>query len=122
MYILAGAIQAGLKQEYIDNLKAIPTYAPDEETLARRAALPAPEDLPPMTVDELAKHNGKSEEQLPIHVAVLGYVFDCQCYYPSHNGRDLTTHLLLQVGTHINFWGFTSAYACIHKASFFSIN
>ena len=99
---LAGAKQAGIKQDYIDQLKAIPTYTPDEETLARRASLPGPEDLPAMTVDMLSKHNGDNPEEFPKHLAILGFVFDCGSFFRSHNGRDLTTRLLLQVSIAYN--------------------
>ncbi len=85
-----------MKPEYIQKLKSLPTYVPIDETLAKRNALPSPDDLPQVTVAELAKHNGKNTPEYSVRVAVLGYVFDSGSWFGSHKGRDLTTRMLHQ--------------------------
>ena len=57
--ILKGARQIGLDEDYIRKLEATPTYQPSEDILELRQKRPKPEDLPPITVDELASHNSK---------------------------------------------------------------
>ncbi len=101
-----GAEHAGLKKEYIDMLKSLPTYVPAPETLAKRASLPEPEDLPTMSVETLARHDGRKREDFPTHVAVMGYVFDTHPGFSSHRGRDITTRMLHQV----NFLGWVTIY------------
>jgi hypothetical protein len=97
--LIKGATQAGLKQEYIDKLKARPTHTAESETLARRKALPDPETLPTISVQELAKHNGKTEG-FTARVGMLGYVFELQNkglgFFGSHKGRDITTRMMHQ--------------------------
>ena len=48
-----GARAAGLREEYVARLAAVPPYPPSAETLALRCALPAPAALPPFTIAEL---------------------------------------------------------------------
>ncbi len=95
-----------MKPEYIQKLKSLPTYVPSEETLAKRRALPSPDDLPQITVAELAKHNGKNAPEYPARVAVLGYVIDSSSWFGSHKGRDITTRMIHQVINDIRTMGF----------------
>ncbi|KAK6180938.1 hypothetical protein SNE40_008900 [Patella caerulea] len=94
--LIKGAQQAGLKPSYIDKLRTIKTYIPSSETLQTRSSLPKPEDLPPITVEELAKYKG-TDSNFPSRVAVFGYVFQPKVvYFQSHRGRERTSRFLMQ--------------------------
>eukprot|EP00755_Sulcionema_specki_P029773 Sspe_Gene.92870::Locus_65634_Transcript_1_1_Confidence_1.000_Length_1234::g.92870::m.92870 len=95
--LVKGARQAGLDPEYISALAAHPVYSPSPATLELRASLPKPEDLPVVTVEQLAQHKKGNSEGLPTRVGVLGYVLECDTYFASHTGRDITTRALMQL-------------------------
>ena len=56
--LVKGAEEMLLDMSWIDKLRALPVYAPSAETLALRAAVPSSGNLPAMTVQELAEHDG----------------------------------------------------------------
>merc|ERR1712113_187531 len=60
--LVSSAKEVDLDKKWITKLEALPTYTPSDETLAARSALPLPETLPQMTVDELRRHDGSDEE------------------------------------------------------------
>ena len=93
--LVKGARKAGLREDYIKRLESTPTYQPSEETLKIRQSLPSPENLPKITVEELAKHNGKDEANYPTRVSVLGYVIEASPWFGSHRGRDITTRFMM---------------------------
>jgi hypothetical protein len=64
-----------LDVSWIDKLRALPVYTPSAETLALRAAVPSPGDLPAMTVQELAEHNGQHEGK-NVYTSVCGFIFE----------------------------------------------
>ena len=51
-----GAKAAGLKPEYVEKLRRIPTYSPPGHILKMREARGDLSDHPEITMDELAKH------------------------------------------------------------------
>ncbi|ESO93557.1 hypothetical protein LOTGIDRAFT_232618 [Lottia gigantea] len=94
--LVKGAKQAGLSKSYIENLQKTEVYKPSAETLKLRESLPKPDDLPAISVEELAKHDGK-DEKFPTRVAVLGYVMQPgRSWFGTHRGRDRTTRFLMQ--------------------------
>ncbi len=94
--VIEGAKQAGLKPNYIEKLKAIPTYVPDASIIAKREVIPKPESLPLFTVEELAKHNG-STTGLEKRLSCLGYVIKASIPLSEMQGQDLTTYMLHKV-------------------------
>ena len=56
--LVKGAEEMLLDMSWIDKLRALPVYAPSAETLALRTAVPSSGNLPAMTVQELAEHDG----------------------------------------------------------------
>ncbi len=97
--VIQGAIQAELKHHYIEKLKAIPTYVPDANIIAKRKLIPKPEFLPVFTLDELAKHNGSSPG-LEKFVSCLGYVIQASVPLSEMQGQDLTTYMVYKVHVH----------------------
>jgi hypothetical protein len=67
-----------LDASWIEKLRALPVYTPSSETLALRAAMPSPGDLPAMTIQELAKHDGQSDQHSDktIYTSVCGFIFE----------------------------------------------
>jgi len=90
--LVKGATQANLKPEYIRKLKNIEVYTPTKETLAQRQkTLDISDDLPQMTVAELAEF----KQSIPTRTSVLGYVFEYNGgMFTSHKGRDITTRMI----------------------------
>ncbi len=93
---IKGAMEAGLKEQYIDRLRSITTYSPNADTLARRHGLPKPESLPPITVAQLAQHDSGTVFK-PSYVSICGYVLECKMLLVNHRGRDITTRQIRQV-------------------------
>ena len=52
--------------------------APSAETLAARAAMPAPSALPVLTIAELAKHGktAEADESMAVYTRSIGFVFE----------------------------------------------
>ena len=111
--LVQGAVAAGLDAAYVEALRRKPTYRPSPETLAARAALPAPAALPRVTIAELwegyssaaaapqvATDGAAGTATAPrARVSVLGYVFDldqAKVGFASHRGRDITARTVRQ--------------------------
>ncbi len=54
--IISGATKAGLKDDYIQKLRARPVYTPPHWVLKVREKRPKLSELKPITVEELSKH------------------------------------------------------------------
>ena len=93
-FFLEGARQAGLNYEYIMKLASHPTYQPPQWILDARKDRPNPDDLPEVTVEELAKHKGQGD----LWIGCLGYIVKVHgdWAFPSHKGRDITSRMLMQ--------------------------
>jgi len=87
--LVKGAEEMLLDTSWIDKLRALPVYTPSAETLALRAAVPSPGDLPAMTVQELAEHNGQHEGKA-VYTSVCGFIFEHKEFFRSFHGRDVT--------------------------------
>ncbi len=59
--IIEGARRAGLNEEYVKKLEQIPTYKPPKWVIDVRNKRPKWEELPPITVDELAERAAKEK-------------------------------------------------------------
>ena len=69
--INVGAKEAGLKESYISKLEKIETHkAPDWVLELRKKHIPKIQDLPEVTLAELAKHTETGD----VWISVLGYV------------------------------------------------
>jgi len=86
--LVKGAEQVGLKESYIEKLKAHPVYEPNEAVLRARARRPAPGDLPEITVEQLAQNSD--------WLSSCGYVMEVDGGFRSHRARDVTTRNLKQ--------------------------
>ena len=86
--LVKGAKQVGLDAKYIEKLQAHQVYQPDEATMNARMQRPDPDDLPEITVEELAGNKD--------WVSALGYVLAPDGGFSSHRGRDVTTRNLMQ--------------------------
>lgn len=85
-----------MDKEYIKRLESHPTYSPPEWLIQLRKSRPNPEDLAPVTVEELAEH---TSQENGLWVACLGYVVQLnksQWALGAHRGRDVTTRTLMQ--------------------------
>ena len=91
--LVKGATAAGLNEDYIKNLSQHEVYQPSDETLAARSALPEPQNLKQVSVEELAEHGADSSEPW---IGVLGYIISTRSGFKSHRGRDLTTRMINQ--------------------------
>ena len=92
--LVKGAVQAGLKEEYIARLRALPAYDSRQETAvvaARVARARLAGRLPLVTVTQLAEHRTGDT-----WVSVLGLVVRQTSYFASHSGRDITSRVLMQ--------------------------
>jgi hypothetical protein len=69
--LLNGATEMGLAVEWLAKLRRLPVYTPSDETLAARARLPPPSELPAMTVAELALHDGSRTDK-PVYSSACG--------------------------------------------------
>ncbi|KAK6180936.1 hypothetical protein SNE40_008899 [Patella caerulea] len=93
--LIKGAKLAGLKHSYVDKLRTIETYAPSSEIIQTRSSLPEPDDLPQITVEELAKYTG-TEPNFPNRIAVFGYILQPKSvYFQSHRGIETSAHILM---------------------------
>ena len=92
--LVNGAKEVGLDQTWIEKLQQLPTYSPSPETLARRAKLPPPSALPCMTIEALARHNGKNDGY-PHYISSCGYVFQVKDFFDVFHGRDITFRNIL---------------------------
>lgn len=88
--LIKGAIEVGLKDFYIENLKKVEYYVPSKETLEKRKLLPPYEKLTPISLNELKLYNGKDKKEK--WTSVMGYVFRCAkgWTFDSWIGRDVT--------------------------------
>eukprot|EP00092_Neocalanus_flemingeri_P005505 GFUD01005935.1.p1 GENE.GFUD01005935.1~~GFUD01005935.1.p1 ORF type:complete len:314 (-),score=76.96 GFUD01005935.1:155-1051(-) len=89
-----GARQAGLQEEYIAKLEALPTYNYQDhpEVLkAREERAKLVGSLKEITNEELWGH--KNEDSW---VSVLGFVIKQNSAFGSHKGRDITSRVLMQ--------------------------
>lgn len=89
-----GAKQAGLKEEYLAKLDAIPTYNYQnhpEVLKAREERANIISSLKEITNEELWMH--KTEDPW---VSALGFVIKQNSAFGSHKGRDITTRVLMQ--------------------------
>ena len=93
--IIKGALAAGLKQDYIDNvLRKFPTYKPPECILQMRKRRGQLRDHPEVTMEELAKHKEDDDTWL----SVLGFVVKPvkgSVFFRVHRGRDITARQLM---------------------------
>mmetsp|Transcript_44878 Transcript_44878/g.143774 ORF Transcript_44878/g.143774 Transcript_44878/m.143774 type:complete len:306 (+) Transcript_44878:59-976(+) len=94
--LVRGAQENDLDAAWIDKLLALPTYTPSAETLARRAALPSPSELPQMSIEELRLHDGKSEAH-PTYTSSCGYIFEHAPMFAVMRGRDVTHRNVLHI-------------------------
>ena len=72
------SLDASIKR-LIAELRAMRVYTPSSETLALRAAMPSPGDLPAMTIQELAKHDSQDQphdSDKTIYTSVCGFIFE----------------------------------------------
>jgi len=89
-----GARQAGLKEEYIASLDALPTYNykdHPEVLVARQQREKLKGSLQEITNEQLCKHKNSDP-----WVSVLGFVIKQNSVFGSHKGRDITTRMLMQ--------------------------
>jgi hypothetical protein len=95
--LVNGARAAGLNENYIRKLAALPTYKATPEIVKLRESLPAMEDLPRMTVAELAASKPKddaTDQAQHVLVSVMGYVLKVprdKVSFGRHKARDITT-------------------------------
>ena len=88
-----GAKQAKLNPDYIAKLEERATYTVPPHILELRSKRPDPSSLPPVTVEEMARHADGDE----VWTSALGYVVKPKgIFFSSHKGRDLTTRMLMQ--------------------------
>jgi len=92
--IIDGAKEVGLEQDYIDILCSLPSYTPSPKVLRARKAIPRFEDLPKMTIAELAERKEESEAGPPLS-SILGYIFNSRIMFKFYYGRDTTFRRLL---------------------------
>jgi hypothetical protein len=88
--LVDGARDAGLSTAYIEKLATMPAYSPAQETLQKRRALPSPDALPAMTLQDLQGTKGQGEMA---HTSILGYVIrvpPSNFGYSAWEGRDFT--------------------------------
>lgn len=94
--MIEGAKSAGIRQEYIAHLEAIPHYIPDHETLTMRSNLLARKDLNWITVDELREHNGSAGDSWT-WTSSVGFVLALppgSFIFPFARGSDVTRRRL----------------------------
>lgn len=93
--LINGAIESELDASWVQMLKSLPCYTPDEATLARRkAALPPLASLPAMTIAELKQHDG-SDPNKPVRMSSCGYIIEgSHPYFAIFKGRDVTSRNL----------------------------
>jgi len=91
--IISGAIEVGLKEEYLLMLKSLPYFRPTAADLQKRLELPVPSALPKMTIDELAQYDGSNGKE-PLS-SVCGYICDSKTAWRLNYGRDTTFRKLL---------------------------
>lgn len=70
--LVKGATEMELAAEWLAKLHSLPIYTPSAHTLAARAQLPSPSELPAMTVAELAQHDGSHPDK-PVYSSACGY-------------------------------------------------
>ena len=90
--LIRGAVENCLEASWIAKLRALATYTPAAETLARREAVPSPSALPAVSIDELRQHKGETGA---CWTACGGYVFEHTPIFSSYRGRDITRRNLL---------------------------
>ena len=95
--ILTGAREAELDAAYIERLSQHPTYTPSQEIIDKCAQVPAPDNLPKISVQQLRELGDVDvkEENKGKHTAILGYVFktpglESVRMMPKHVGNDIT--------------------------------
>ena len=82
-----------MNPDYIEKLEKRETYTASSHILALRSKRPDPSSLPPVTVEEMAKHADGDD----VWTGALGYVVKPRAiFFSSHKGRDLTTRMLMQ--------------------------
>jgi len=85
--MIRGAREAGVRDDYVQELARRPHYTPDAQTLERRRALPIPDKLPSCTVQQLAATKGGSRA----YVSILGFVLETpRISFQRHEARDIT--------------------------------
>ena len=82
-----------LDPSYVKRLESTPTHQASLQIKAIRNARPSPEDLPLISLAELANHR----EENDTWVSVLGYVINVGTikWLKIHRGRDITTRALM---------------------------
>lgn len=92
--IVKGATAAGLKEEWIEKLRAIETYSPPGFIRRLREGRGRLEDHPEVTAEELAAHRGPDDAWL----SVLGFVVrPRKVMFGVHKGRDITVRQLMHL-------------------------
>ena len=114
--VVKGAVESGLDENYIKQLKATKTYKPDVETLRRRATILSPQSLTSYTVDSLyatksesLKKETKDDQKSEVfgYVSVLGYVIKLpknKVLRDLFLGRDLTSRILQWYNGQLFIW------------------
>ena len=92
--LVRGAVENDLDAAWIAKLRALPVYTPSQSTLSMRAALPAPSELPQMSIEQLRAHNGSGRDCL---VSACGFIFKHTPIFSSYRGRDVTFRNLLHL-------------------------
>lgn len=91
--LIKGAVQLGLDNDYIQRLNSTTRYEASEKILQIRQSRPKPQDLPLISIQELAEHSSKNDTW----VSILGFVIDMKDSFAWKRGRDLTTRYLMQI-------------------------
>ena len=92
--LIRGAKQLGLDPNYVRRLESTPTYRPSSRILEIRQNRPKPQDLRPISVQELSHHTHDNDTW----VSVLGYVIDVSeisKWFRLSRGRDITSRELM---------------------------
>ena len=101
--VLKNAIESGLQDKYIDNLRNTKVYSPDKETLEKRESIPLSSLLPPYSVEQLQVSQGEQDGEktgskiIYGYISILGYVIKIptdQVFFKKHLGRDITSWIL----------------------------
>ena len=100
--VVKGAVESGLNDKYVEQLKSTKTYEPDKETLEKRKTIPSPQLLTPYTLEELHTANAQALAEAKemgkpcklAYLSILGYVMripPSTVFIESFLGRDLTS-------------------------------
>lgn len=77
--LIKGALEVGLKDYYVEKLKSIKTYQPNQETLEKRKFLPSKEKLKMISLSDFSKNNGENNSET--WTSVMGYIFKADPKY-----------------------------------------